>query len=86
MQVSVDALNKGTFDKYDKEYKQALVYARASIVPNEAYSGMIVFTDMIEEYMQKNWLKKIFSPKPYNGFSIYRNNYNHNNNYYYYHY
>ena len=73
MQVSMDALRAGTFDKYNNEYKVALAYASATIIPNDAFLGMQIFTEEIEEYMEKSLLRKFFSIEPYFGFPSYRN-------------
>ncbi len=70
LQVSMEALDKGTFDKYDEQYKHALSYASATTIPNSAYAGMKTFVTLIDDYMQKNWFLQFFAVSPYSGFSI----------------
>lgn len=71
LQASVVALEMGTFEKYDDQYKQALMYAFSTTIPNTAYAAMLMFTARIDEYMEKNWFQRIFSLSPYSAFPTY---------------
>lgn len=48
VQTSMDALRKGTFKKYDSDYKYALGIAKGKLTPNEAFTGIDHFNNTIE--------------------------------------
>ena len=60
LDVVLDFLKKGKFQKYNHEYHVALGYAMSMSIPNTAFSGMKYFNQTIESYKKANWWKKIF--------------------------
>lgn len=60
LDMTVDFLNKGVFEKYNHEYHVALGYAMAMCVPNNAFASMKYFDDTIDSYMEAGWFKRLF--------------------------
>ena len=68
LDMTVDFLSKGVYEKYNHEYHVALGYANAMSVPNNAFASMKYFVDTIDDYMKANWVMRLFI-NPYRVFN-----------------
>lgn len=65
----IDFLNKGVWEKYNREYHTALGYSMTISIPNNAFAGMNYFNETIDNYMKAGWFKRIFLTDPYKVFN-----------------
>lgn len=60
LDMTIDFLNKGRFEKYNHEYHVALGYAMSMSIPNYTFSGMYYFDETIDSYMKASNIRRLF--------------------------
>ncbi len=58
VQVSIDALRKGTFKKYNNEYNRFLSLVRVIPIPNVVYNKVFAFNAAVNAYEVMRWINK----------------------------